>query len=61
MFLPEERIDLTSALTAYSAGSAHVNHLDDTAHRGGELADLVVLGRDPFTGPADAIAETGPS
>ncbi|QSE77925.1 amidohydrolase [Rhodococcus koreensis] len=59
VFLPKQRIDLTSALTAYTAGSAHVNHLDDTGSiEVGKLADLVVLDRDPFTGPADMIAET---
>jgi len=36
-----------------------VNHLDDTGSlRPGNLADLVVLDRDPFDGPAEAIAET---
>ncbi|QSE95190.1 amidohydrolase [Rhodococcus pseudokoreensis] len=59
VFLPEQRIDLTSALTAYTAGSAYVHHLDDTGSiEVGKLADLVVLDRDPFTGPADLIAET---
>ncbi|MEN0134749.1 MAG: amidohydrolase [Rhodococcus sp. (in: high G+C Gram-positive bacteria)] len=59
VFLPEQRIDLTSALTAYTAGSAYVNHLDDTGSiEVGKLADLVVLDRDPFAGPADRIAET---
>ncbi|MFC9363475.1 amidohydrolase [Rhodococcus sp. NPDC057014] len=59
VFLPKQRIDLTSALTAYTAGSAYVNHLDDTGSiEVGKLADLVVLDRDPFTGPADTIAET---
>ncbi|MFI6007281.1 amidohydrolase [Streptomyces sp. NPDC051243] len=59
VFLPGERIGLTEALTAYTAGSAHVNHLDDTGEvRAGALADLVVLDRDPFDGPVEAIAET---
>ncbi|WP_260850518.1 amidohydrolase [Rhodococcus sp. WB9] len=59
VFLPEQRIDLTAALTAYTAGSAYVNHLDDTGSiEVGRLADLVVLDRDPFTGTADAIGET---
>ena len=36
-----------------------MNHLDDTGSiEVGKLADLVVLDRDPFTGPADTIAET---
>ena len=56
VFLPEQRIDLTAALTAYTAGSAYVNHLDDTGSiEVGKLADLVVLDRDPFTGTADEI------
>ncbi|MFE6358922.1 amidohydrolase [Streptomyces sp. NPDC057806] len=59
VFLPGERIALAEALTAYTAGSAYVNHLDDTgAVRSGALADLVVLDRDPFTGPPEEIAET---
>ncbi|OUS95202.1 amidohydrolase [Rhodococcus sp. NCIMB 12038] len=59
VFLPEQRIDLTSALTAYTAGSAYVNHFDDTGSiEVGKLADLVILDRDPFTGPAELIAET---
>ncbi|MFE6617845.1 amidohydrolase [Streptomyces sp. NPDC057740] len=59
VFLPGERIGLTEALTAYTAGSAYVNHLDDTGEvRPGALADLVVLDRDPFAGPTEAIAQT---
>jgi predicted amidohydrolase YtcJ len=59
VFLPAERIDLTDALTAYTAGSAYANHLDDTGSvREGALADLVILDRDPFDGPPEAIAET---
>ncbi|MFC9910651.1 amidohydrolase [Streptomyces sp. NPDC127197] len=59
VFLPGERIGLAEALTAYTAGSAYVNHLDDTGEvRVGALADLVVLDRDPFDGPVEAIAET---
>ncbi len=29
-FYPEQRLDLGSALAAYTSGSAYVNHLDDT-------------------------------
>ncbi|GHB66020.1 amidohydrolase [Streptomyces viridiviolaceus] len=58
-FLPEQRIGLAAAVAAYTAGSAYVNHLDDTGRvRAGALADLVVLDRDPFAGPPEAIAET---
>lgn len=59
VFLPEQRIDLTTALTAYTAGSAWVNHLDDTGTiRLGALADLAVLDRDPFAGPPEEIGFT---
>ncbi|MBX7548517.1 amidohydrolase [Streptomyces sp. tea 10] len=58
VFLPGQRLDLADALTAYTAGSAYVNHLDDTGRVAvGALADLVVLDRDPFAGPPEAIAE----
>jgi len=58
-FLSEQALGLGAALTAYTAGSAWVNRLDDTgALRAGYLADLVVLDRDPFAGPAEAIGET---
>lgn len=59
VFLPGERLSLTEALTAYTAGSARVNHLDDTgAVRAGALADLVVLDRDPFTVAPETLAAT---
>jgi predicted amidohydrolase YtcJ len=59
VFLPGQRLDLGAALAAYTAGSAHVNHLDDTGTiEPGRLADLAVLDRDPFAGPADEIAAT---
>jgi len=59
-FLPEQAIDLATSLTAYTAGSAWVNHLDETTGtiEAGKLADLVVLDRDPFAGPADEIGAT---
>ncbi|MFH9959182.1 amidohydrolase [Streptomyces roseolus] len=58
VFYPEERIDLLSALTAYTAGAAHVNGHDDAGSLvAGHLADLVVLDRDVLTAPADEIAE----
>lgn len=51
-------LTLAMALGAYTAGSARVNHLDDSTGRlaNGLLADLCVLDRDPFTRPADEIA-----
>ncbi|MEU6348567.1 amidohydrolase [Streptomyces sp. NPDC047072] len=59
VFLPAERLTLTEALTAYTAGSAYANHLDDTGEiRVGTLADLVVLDRDPFDAPPEEIART---
>ncbi|MFF9914182.1 amidohydrolase [Streptomyces sp. NPDC013457] len=58
VFLPEQRLDLASAVAAYTAGSAHVNRLDETgALLPGMLADLVVLDRDIFTAPPEEIAE----
>ncbi|MET7785822.1 amidohydrolase [Streptomyces sp. 900116325] len=59
VFLPGERIGLTAAIAAYTAGSAHVNHLDDTGSiRAGALADLVVLDRDVYAGPPEEIGAT---
>ncbi|GGY77471.1 amidohydrolase [Streptomyces omiyaensis] len=58
VFYPEERIDLVSALTAYTAGAAHVNGVDDAGSLlPGHLADLVVLDRDVLAAPAGEIAE----
>ncbi|WP_030436810.1 amidohydrolase [Actinoplanes subtropicus] len=58
-FLPDQRLDLATALAAYTAGTAYVNHRDDSGSlRAGNVADLVVLDRDPFDGPADAIGAT---
>ncbi|GID92996.1 amidohydrolase [Amorphoplanes digitatis] len=58
-FLPHQRLTLGAALAAYTAGSAHVNHLDDTGHlRPGYRADLVVLDRDPFGAPPEEIGES---
>jgi predicted amidohydrolase YtcJ len=58
-FLPEQALDLATAFAAYTSGSAWVNHRDDAGVlRRGAVADLVVLDRDPFAGPADAIGAT---
>ncbi|MEU1505540.1 amidohydrolase [Kitasatospora sp. NPDC005748] len=59
VFLPEQRLDLATALAAYTAGSAHVNGHDDAGSlRTGHLADLVVLDRDFFATPPEEIAAT---
>ncbi|MCU7731192.1 amidohydrolase [Actinoplanes sp. KI2] len=51
-FLPDQKLDLSTALTAYTAGSAYVNRLDDTGSiRPGFRADLIVLDRDIFAAP----------
>ncbi|MGW4080967.1 amidohydrolase family protein, partial [Streptomyces asiaticus] len=57
-FHPEQALSLAEALTAYTAGSAWVNHLDDVTGtvEEGKCADLVVLDRDPFAGPSQEIA-----
>ncbi len=57
---PRNRLTLAEALTAYTAGSAYVNHHEDSTGRieVGRLADLAVLDRDPFAAPAEEIAET---
>ncbi|MDV9190255.1 amidohydrolase [Streptomyces sp. SR27] len=58
VFYPEQRLDLVTALTAYTAGTAHVNGLDNTGSlQAGNLADLVVLDRDILTAPPEEIAE----
>jgi len=59
VFLPDERIDLPTAIAAFTMGSAYVNHLDDVTGsiEVGKQADLVVLSRNLFQGPGDRIAE----
>jgi hypothetical protein len=56
-FLPEQRLSLAQALSAYTHGTAYANHLDEvvgTVALGAE-ADLVLLDRDPFAGPSEEI------
>ncbi len=58
-FLPDQKLDLATAVTAYTAGSAWVNHLDATGTiRVGALADLTLVDRDPFAGPPEEIGST---
>ena len=47
-FLPEEAIDVETALRAYTTEAAYVNHLDDITGTlaAGRLADITVLDRD---------------
>ena len=57
--LPEQAIDLRTALSAYTRGSARLNHLDDGGRVAvGALADLVVLDRDVTAVPTSEIAQT---
>ena len=55
---PDERIDLDAALRMFTADAAFGCHFDD---RGtlevGKLADLVVLGRDPWTVPVEELPQ----
>jgi len=58
-FLPEQALDLATAWAAYTSGSAWINGRDRLDGAGvlapGAAADLVVLDRDPFAGPAAEI------
>jgi predicted amidohydrolase YtcJ len=55
-FLPAERLDLPTALAAATAGSARVNHFDDSGTvKAGYRADVTVLDRNLFDHPAAEI------
>jgi predicted amidohydrolase YtcJ len=56
-FLPDEAVDLPTAIAAFTSGSAYVNHLDDVTGtiEPGKMADLVVLDRDLFAHPVTEI------
>jgi hypothetical protein len=58
-FLPEERLDLESALAAFTIGAAWANGLETVTGtlEPGKLADLVVLDRDVFDREAGEIGD----
>jgi predicted amidohydrolase YtcJ len=49
-FIAEQALSIESSLTAYTQGSAWVNHMEDTTGtlEVGKFADLALLERDPF-------------
>jgi predicted amidohydrolase YtcJ len=59
VFLPDERVDLPTALDAFTTGSAYALRLE--AETGsvtpGKLADLAVLDRDPFDQAAGPVGQ----
>ena len=56
-FLPEQRLDLATALAAFTIGSAYVSHAEHETGsiEPGKRADLVVLDRNLFAGPPGEI------
>ena len=58
VFLPDERLDLASAIHGFTMGSAYVNHADHETGsiEVGKLADLAVIDRNLFAHPADQIS-----
>jgi hypothetical protein len=58
VFLPDERLDLATAIAAFTIGSAYVNHLDDVTGsiEVGKHADLSIVDRDLFAHPTEGIA-----
>ena len=57
VFLPEQRLDLATALSAFTAGSAWINGSEKTTGTisPGKRADLVVVDRDLFAIPSDEL------
>jgi hypothetical protein len=57
VFLPEERIDLPTAVAAFTGGSAYANHLErETGSiEVGKRADVAVFDRNIFSAPVDEI------
>jgi predicted amidohydrolase YtcJ len=60
VFLPGERLDLPTAIHAFTMGSAYVNHLDDVTGsiEPGKYADLVVADRNLFEQDLAGLMET---
>jgi predicted amidohydrolase YtcJ len=58
-WLPEERLDLEAAIRAYTLGGAVAGDLEGEVGMitEGRVADLVVLDRDLFAGPSEAISD----
>ena len=59
-FIPEERIDLASAIAAFTINAAYVNSHDDRTGsiETGKLADLIVIDRNLFEIDPREISET---
>ncbi len=59
VFLAEERLDLPTAIAAFTMGSAYVNHLDRATGsiEVGKEADLVVLDRNLFEHPVEELSQ----
>ena len=59
-YVPEERISVGDALSAYTLGSARAAFFDDRVGtlEVGKLADLAVLSQDIFVVPSQSIAAT---
>jgi predicted amidohydrolase YtcJ len=57
VFLPEERIDLATALGAFTMGAAYVNHLDQVTGsiETGKFADLAVIDQNLFEIPSSEV------
>ena len=54
VFLPEERVDLATAIGAFTMGTAYVNHQEDTTGsiEVGKFADLAVIDQNLFEIPS---------
>ena len=59
VFLPDERLDLPTALAGFTMGSGYVNHLDEVTGsiEVGKYADLAVIDRDLFAQPREEISQ----